>query len=153
VPTTVADFFPKYHVTALVRCVLPGSGSLQPLGASNHTYGLSLKAQVPSEDPGVPTLEFQTDATKAVFRGLGRVDSNGQPVDYDDYDFAGGDLSCASDEGGGTKMAALIHDYPLGSADALGFQDQNGNPLETQADADYELTEVRDDDDDGDSMF
>jgi hypothetical protein len=113
--------------------------------SSNHTYGLSLKAQVRNKNFALgqrTAEEFQTDPTRAVFRGLGRVSADGQPVDYDSYDFSAGDKSCAVGEGGGAKMVALIHDYPIGSAEALDFKDQNGNSFTTDADSEFDLTQA-----------
>jgi hypothetical protein len=146
-PTTVADYFPMYHVTALVKC-LDEAGVAQA-GASNHTYGLSLKAQVREKIDNLTVtapVEYATNPDKALFRGLGRVNAIGHPVDFDEFNSGAGDKSCDPSEGGGASMLALIHDYPIGSAGVLEFENvATGDPISTQADASFELTEVRTD--------
>jgi hypothetical protein len=130
-PTTLEYFYPKYVLTLLVRCIQFDNTNLQ--GPSNHTYWMTLTA-----GPG-NTYETQVPV---VFRGIGYVTSDGQPVSYADYNPADGDLSCASTEGGGSKELALIYDYEIGSARSLEFKDGGGNEMGTKADDIYELSQV-----------
>jgi hypothetical protein len=130
-PTTIADFYPKYVLTLLVRCIQVDNTNKQ--GPSNHTYNMYLSAGDGDE---------YTTTNPVVFDGLGYVTSTGQPISYREYDTANGDLSCDENEGGGSEEMALIYDYEIGSATHLGFQNNLAEPFGEHADDKYELTKV-----------
>lgn len=140
VPTTQQDYYPKYMVSMLIDCIGNGGNKQGPV---NHTYELSLQANVG---------EYET-ANTVRFNGLGFVDEDAQPVDFDKADELNGTaLSCSNFPAGSPpEEYAFIHNYYLGSAVELDFRstetrDVDGVPtgpaLPTQADLRADLSEV-----------
>ena len=144
-PTTVADYFPVYHLNMLIRCVQVNNVNLQ--GPSNHTFNMFLRANIDEYETTVPVT----------FKGLGIVSADAKPVEFDRFDAAAGDLSCADfpevgDPGFANNLElAFIHDFNLGSAEQLEFRSTssrdsngvaNGDPMPTNRDFRPELSEV-----------
>ena len=140
-PTTQQDYYPKYMVSMLIDCMSNNYQGKQ--GPVNHTYELSLSANAG---------EYET-ANTVRFKGLGFVDEDAQPVDFDKADELNGAVLSCSDFPANAffEEYAFIHNYYLGSAIELDFRstetrDVDGVPtgpaLPTQADFRADLSEL-----------